>query len=182
MPTTVTDDRSTSDSRPLGPRAWRLRLHVVNQVVMSPLVSPRARQRLLRSVGYAVGDARLEHGSVIRCETLSIGDGSFVNHGCFFAAGDITLGRNVYLSTGVTLSTGDHRLGPHDKRAGEDIQGPIFVEDGCWLGVNVVVLRGVRIAAGCVVGAGAVVTKDTEPDGVYVGVPARRVRDLDPGS
>ncbi|MGI3782238.1 MAG: acyltransferase [Janthinobacterium lividum] len=182
MLTTAIDSDEASHGRRLSPRAWRLRLHVVNRLVMSALVGPRARQQLLRAVGYDVGDARLEHGTVIRCETLSIGDGSFVNHGCFFAAGDIVLGRNVFLAKGVTLSTGDHRLGPHEKRAGEDVQGPIVVEDGCWLGINVVVLRGVRVAAGCVVGAGAVVTKDTEPDGVYVGVPARRIRDLDPGA
>jgi maltose O-acetyltransferase len=156
-------------------------LHFVNNVVMASFVSPRARQRLLRAVGYDVGDVRLESGTIIRCETLSMGDGSFVNNRCFFAAGDIVLGRNVYLSTGVVLSTGDHELGPSDKRAGHDIQAPIVIQDGCWLGVNVVVLRGVRVAAGCVVGAGAVVTRDTEPDGVYVGVPARRVRDLEPG-
>ena len=47
-----------------------------------------------------------------------------------------------------------------------------------WLGARVVVLPGVQVAPGCIVGAGAVVTRDTEPDGVYVGVPARRIRDL----
>ena len=40
------------------------------------------------------------------------------------------------------------------------------------------ILGGVTIAPGCVIGAGAVVTRSTERDGVYVGVPARRVRDL----
>jgi maltose O-acetyltransferase len=40
------------------------------------------------------------------------------------------------------------------------------------------VLPGVTIGAGCAVAAGAVVTADCEPDGLYAGVPARRVRDL----
>ncbi len=39
-----------------------------------------------------------------------------------------------------------------------------------------IVPPGVTIAPGCVVAAGAVVTKDTEPDGVYAGGPAGRVR------
>jgi maltose O-acetyltransferase len=41
-----------------------------------------------------------------------------------------------------------------------------------------VILPSVTIGPGCIVGAGAVVTKDLEPNGVYVGVPARRVREL----
>ena len=33
--------------------------------------------------------------------------------------------------------------------------------------------------SGGVIGAGAVVTKSTEPNGLYLGVPAKRVRDLE---
>jgi UDP-perosamine 4-acetyltransferase len=39
-----------------------------------------------------------------------------------------------------------------------------------------VVIHGVRIAAGCLVGAGAVVTKDLTEPGTYVGTPAKRLR------
>jgi maltose O-acetyltransferase len=42
------------------------------------------------------------------------------------------------------------------------------------------VLDGVTIGAGCVIAAGAVVTRDCEPDGLYAGVPAVRKRDLTP--
>lgn len=57
--------------------------------------------------------------------------------------------------------------------------GDVVVEDGCWLGGNVTVLPGVTIKKGCIVGAGAVVTKDTEPDGLYAGIPAKRIKELD---
>lgn len=53
------------------------------------------------------------------------------------------------------------------------------MEDGCWLGGNVTVLPGVTIGRGCVIAAGAVVTKSCDPNGLYAGVPARRIRDLD---
>ena len=39
--------------------------------------------------------------------------------------------------------------------------------------------HGVTVGDGCVLAAGAVVTGDCEPDGLYAGVPARRVKDLD---
>lgn len=37
-------------------------------------------------------------------------------------------------------------------------------------------MAGVTLADGCVIGAGAVVTRDTEPYGVYGGVPARLIK------
>ncbi|MCR4913326.1 MAG: acyltransferase [Lactobacillus sp.] len=55
---------------------------------------------------------------------------------------------------------------------------PVKIDDGCWIGANVTILPGVHIGKGCVIGAGAVVNKDCEPNGVYVGVPAKRIKDL----
>lgn len=64
------------------------------------------------------------------------------------------------------------------KRAATGFSKPITVEDGCWIGAHVVVLPGITIARGCVIAAGAVLTKDTELDGLYAGVPAKRVKNL----
>jgi acetyltransferase-like isoleucine patch superfamily enzyme len=44
------------------------------------------------------------------------------------------------------------------------------------------IMPGVEVGPGCVVAAGAVVIKDCEPNGLYAGVPAKRVRDLDDSS
>jgi maltose O-acetyltransferase len=55
----------------------------------------------------------------------------------------------------------------------------VSVGNGSWLGTGVTVLPGVTIGEGCVIAAGAVVTADCAPDGLYAGVPARRIRDLD---
>jgi acetyltransferase-like isoleucine patch superfamily enzyme len=52
-------------------------------------------------------------------------------------------------------------------------RGPVAIGDGSWLGANVTVLDGMRIGAGCVVGAGAVVTSDLPPHSIAAGVPAR---------
>lgn len=42
------------------------------------------------------------------------------------------------------------------------------------LGLNSAVRDGIRVAARCIVAAGAAVLRDTEPDGIYIGSPARR--------
>jgi acetyltransferase-like isoleucine patch superfamily enzyme len=49
----------------------------------------------------------------------------------------------------------------------------IVIEDDCWLGTGVKVLDGVRIGRGCVIGAGAVVTKNIPPYSIAVGIPAK---------
>lgn len=63
-------------------------------------------------------------------------------------------------------------------RGGEVISMPIKIGGGCWIGARAVILPGVTVGNGCIIGAGAVVAKDCEPDGMYAGVPAKRVRDL----
>lgn len=59
---------------------------------------------------------------------------------------------------------------------GVHIAGHCVVGDGVFLGIGSSVLQGVRIVAGSTVGAGAVVVRNIDEPGVYVGVPARRIR------
>lgn len=138
---------------------------------------PRGLRRgILTACGYTIGRSTLFSGSIIRTDTLTVGNGCFINHRCLFDRGTITIGDNVFVSSGVTLATGGHELGGPAKRAGTDTVRAIAIGDGAWIGANAVVLGGVTIAAGSVVGAGAIVTADTEPNGIYVGVPARLLR------
>ena len=53
---------------------------------------------------------------------------------------------------------------------------PIYIDDDVWIGQRVIILPGVHIARGTVVGAGAVVTKDTVPYSVVGGNPARLLK------
>jgi acetyltransferase-like isoleucine patch superfamily enzyme len=74
-------------------------------------------------------------------------------------------------------------VGQHDERTDQPMAltgekaGPITIEQDVWIAANVTITAHTRIARGCVIAANAVVTHDTEPMGVYMGVPARRVRD-----
>lgn len=55
--------------------------------------------------------------------------------------------------------------------------GTVILKDYVTLGTNVVVHPGVTVGEGTVVGSCSLVTKDLEPWGIYIGIPAKRVRD-----
>jgi acetyltransferase-like isoleucine patch superfamily enzyme len=58
-----------------------------------------------------------------------------------------------------------------------DRVGDLVIGNDVWFGMRVILLPGVRVADGCVVGAGSVVTHSlTEPYGIYAGSPARLIR------
>ena len=89
------------------------------------------------------------------------------------------IGANTIVRSSVHLShhvqIGDHAF----IGAGACFGGLAVVEDRCFVGLNATIRDGVRLAEGCLIGAGAVVVKDTEANGVYVGSPAKRIRDVD---
>jgi maltose O-acetyltransferase len=154
----------------------------MNTLASADITPPPIRRLLLRWCGITVPrPGGLRQGFFIDgSKPLTIGSGTYINADCFFECRteSIEIGANCNIAAGAMFCTGTHLIGDETRRAGDATRGPIVVEDGCWLGARVTVLPGVTIARGCVVGAGAVVTRDTLPHGLYVGVPAVRVRDL----
>jgi maltose O-acetyltransferase len=112
-------------------------------------------------------------------ENVKIGNNTFINHLCSIWAspeGPITIGSGVLLGPCTQIISSNHGYAagtPIRGQAGMD--APIDIGDDVWLGANVVVTPGVSIGRGCVVGAGAVVTKDLPAMSICVGVPARPI-------
>ena len=59
----------------------------------------------------------------------------------------------------------------------EYFRGYVICEKHSFLATNVIVHPNVTIGEGAVVGSGSIVTKDLEPWGIYMGTPARKIRD-----
>lgn len=55
-------------------------------------------------------------------------------------------------------------------------KGKIIVEDDVWIGMNAMILSGVKIGKGAVIGAGSVVSKDIPPYAIAVGNPCKVVK------
>lgn len=107
---------------------------------------------------------------------------------------DITnvIGEDVIIYPGVIFTTnirvGDHviispKCGIGHETVIEDyvsllwnvnVSGKVIVGEGCLLGSGATVIQGINVGRECVIAAGAVVIRDTEPQGVYIGVPAKR--------
>jgi maltose O-acetyltransferase len=100
------------------------------------------------------------------------------NIDCHFdGSAALTFGDYVTVGAGARFVTGTHPIGLAYRRRGwEEKPNPIKVGDGAWIGCGAIIQA--DVAAGCIIAAGAIVTKPTEPNGLYAGAPARRIRDL----
>ncbi len=134
---------------------------------------------------FMLGDfAIIECTGVLRAigDKLTIGHNVAVNHYCFIGVrGEISIGNNVIFGPRVTVLSENHnfdRLDTPIKHQGETRYTTV-IEDDVWLGANAIVMPGVRIAMGTIVASGAVVTKDTEPQTIVAGVPAKLIKKRD---
>jgi acetyltransferase-like isoleucine patch superfamily enzyme len=116
--------------------------------------------------------------SIVCGERISIGRGCHIGERCYLWAGDangrITIGDYVSLAPEVFITASDYRFErgrPFRQQPKEERD--VVIGDDVWLGVRVVVTAGVTIGDGCIVGAGAVVTKDLPANAIAAGVPAR---------
>ncbi|MFL6586750.1 MAG: hypothetical protein ACJ8GV_07670 [Luteimonas sp.] len=87
--------------------------------------------------------------------------------------GRVHIGSKAVVSQGAHICAGTHDISdPHFQL----IVRPIFIGDRAWVAADAFIGPGVTVGQGAVVGARAVLFKDAEPWGVYVGNPARLVK------
>jgi maltose O-acetyltransferase len=108
-----------------------------------------------------------------------IENGVFLNHNVFIDAWEsVIIKENTAIAFDVLICTSSHKIGEPSKRAGESDRKPIVIGKGCWIGARATILPGVTIGDGWVIASGAVVNKSCEPNGIYAGVPAKRIKDI----
>ncbi|WP_281291052.1 acyltransferase [Thiohalocapsa marina] len=131
--------------------------------------------------GIALGDrVAINDAVVINANRgfVRLGERSWLGPFCLvYGNGGVTIGRNVLIAGHSSINTVSHAAERCDVPINDQpvLTDPVVIEDDCWLGLNVVVLQGVTIGRGCIIGAGAVVTRSIPPWSIAVGVPARVV-------
>lgn len=113
--------------------------------------------------------------------TISIGKNSTIGSGEFICMGidnKIDIGERCMIADDVDIwATDSHPI--TDLNTGQILNGslPIKIDDHVWIGKGATVLKGVNIGENSVVGMKSVVTHDIEPSCIYVGIPAKKVKE-----
>jgi len=128
---------------------------------------------------------QLEAGTVFKYDgiwsegfSIKIEDNVFLGSGCEFNINiGITIKQDANIASGCRFIDHDHgsvlgiRIG-----AQPSVRAAITIEEDVWLGVNVVVLKGVTIGSGSIVAAGAVVNRSIPENEIWGGVPAKFIK------
>ena len=101
---------------------------------------------------------------------IKIGKNCFFNNYCSINSMQlVSIGDNTLFGENVKIYDHNHRFRDKDKTIKE--QGfsvdSIYIGDNCWIGSDVVILKGVHIGNNCIIGAGVVVTESI-PDNTIV--------------
>lgn len=113
--------------------------------------------------------------NVVRGNKVKIGRNVVImNNSLFMAAGGITIDDDVMVAANAQLISNNHDLYDHQVLTCK----PVHLKRNCWIGAGATILPGVTVGENAVVAAGAVVTKNVEPNTIVGGNPAKIIRRL----
>ena len=122
--------------------------------------------------------------SAIRSDSeIIIGSDTGISGTTIAAAKSVKIGSNCLIGANVTITDYDfHSVKPEGRRYNtntEDIGcSSVVIEDNVWLGMNVIVLKGVRIGQNSIIAAGSIVTKSIPSNCIAGGNPAKILKEV----
>ena len=128
-------------------------------------------------IKYAGKNINIEKGATFG-RRLSIGDNSGVGINAVID-GEVIIKNNVMMGPDVIIYTQNHAFDVTDipmNEQGFQAEKKVIIESDVWIGARVIILPGVKIGKGCIIGAGAVVTKDIPPYSIVGGNPAKIIK------
>ena len=149
-----------------------------------------ARQAILKELLGEIGEGTFLQGPITfhyGCHT-KIGKHVFINFNFTVQDdGEVVIEDDCNFGPNVTIVTPVHPMLPDERKRLRTPEGeikrmcyarPVHIGHDCWIGANVVFCPGVTVGENCVIGAGAVVTRDVPPNSFAAGNPCRVIRTL----
>jgi acetyltransferase-like isoleucine patch superfamily enzyme len=116
---------------------------------------------------------------------ISIGEDSLIGeYNVIRGQGGVYIGNRVFTSPFTQIIAVNHVFDDPERpftEQGITAEG-IIIEDDVWIGAGAIITDGVTVGRGAVVAAGAVVTRDVPAHTVVAGVPARVIKQIEPGT
>lgn len=139
------------------------------------------RYILLKTLAEECGDnvAILEGVYLKNIEHMRFGNNVSIHTMTYIeGAGGIYIGNDVSIANGVSIISTEHNYADlsipiKDQGIKKDV---IRIANDVWIGSRAIILSGTDIGRGCIVGAGAVVTKNLKEYSIYAGVPAKFIK------
>jgi len=130
------------------------------------------RKNIYRLFGVKIGRGSTIHmwANFFMPKNIKIGNDSIIGNNAFLdGRAPLVIGNHTDIASEVMIYNSEHNINSIDFSAREE---KVEIGDYCFIGPRVIILPGVKIGKGCVIGAGAVVTKDVTDFSVVGGVPA----------
>lgn len=112
---------------------------------------------------------------------VKIGNNSFFNHECTLdATTGIEIGKGTLFGENVKVYDHNHRFSSFNKPIKEQgySSNKVVIGNHCWIGSNVVILKGVHIGNNCVIGAGCVISTNI-PENTLVKVDSSKLVEIE---
>jgi sugar O-acyltransferase (sialic acid O-acetyltransferase NeuD family) len=149
--------------------------HLPEQQVIIAIGNNRIRQRLAAVVQHAFGT--VIHPSALLSRYAAVGEGSVIFHNAVVQAG-AAVGTHCIINTAASVDHDCRLDGFVHISPNVALSGNVHVGEGTHIGTGTSVIPGIRIGNWCVIGAGAVVTRNIPDYSVAVGVPAQIIKTL----
>ena len=134
-----------------------------------PFMEGSSRIKLLQGTARFGSGFRMKPGAycaIVNGGSLSVGTGVSINRNAMVICHDsVTIGDHCSIAPNVLIYDHDHNFGPDGLSEGYHTT-PVVIEENCWIGAGVIILRGAHVGKGSVIGAGCVVQGSIPPHSV----------------
>jgi len=137
-------------------------------------------KRLKSTFGSCGQDVFIESG--FHCDysdQIFLEDRVYINVNCtILDGGKVNIGQDTLIGPNVQILTVSHDINPLERLKKHNYSQDINIGINVWIAAGVIILPGVKVGDNSVIGAGSVVSKDVDPNSLYLGNPAVKVKSL----